>query len=78
MTDAVTTLEVALGDRSYPIHIGTGLIKRADEFLAPCLPLRRTMVVTDQNLAGTPHPLRLAGALQRAGIEVRTLVLPAG
>ena len=78
MTDAVTTLEVALGDRSYPIHIGAGLIERADELLAPCFPLRRTMVVTDQNLAGTPHPLQLASALERAGVEVRTLVLPAG
>ena len=78
MTDAATTLEVALGDRSYPIHIGAGLIERADEFLAPRFPLRRTMVVTDQNLAGTPHPLQLASALERAGIEVRTLVLPAG
>ena len=72
------TLQVALGDRSYPIAIGAGLIGQADELLAPMVPLRRTMIVTDENLVATGHPERLAGALARAGVASATLVLPAG
>ena len=72
------TLRVALGERSYPIAIGAGLIERADELLAPLVPLRRTVVVTDENLARTAHPARLVAALERAGIASRSLVLPAG
>ena len=45
-------------------HIGAGLIERADELLAPLVPLRRTVVVTDENLAGT---LSSAAAGSRAG-----------
>ncbi|MFO1050189.1 MAG: 3-dehydroquinate synthase [Geminicoccaceae bacterium] len=72
------SLEVALGARSYPIHIGAGLIERADELLAPHIPLRRTVIVTDENLALTRHPLQLVAALERGGIAARTCVLPAG
>ena len=72
------TLRVALGERSYPIAIGAGLIECADELLAPLVPLRRTVVVTDENLARTAHPTRLVAALERAGIASRSLVLPAG
>ena len=66
------------GRAELPITIGAGLIERADELLAPLLPLRRTVIVTDENLARTAHPARLAAALERAGIASRTLVLPAG
>ena len=72
------TLQVALGERSYPITIGAGLLDRADQLLAPLVPLRRTMIVTDENLAGTPHLGRLQAALVRADIASRVLVLPAG
>ena len=58
------------------ITIGAGLLDRAGELLAPLLPLRRTVIVTDENLARTAHPARLAAALERAGIASRTLVLP--
>ena len=78
MSQDGSTLEVALGARSYPIHIGAGLIERAGELLAPHIPLRRTVIVTDENLAPTRHPLQLVAALERAGIAARTYVLPAG
>ena len=71
-------LRVALGERSYPITIGAGLLGRADALLAPLVPLRRTMIVTDANLAATDHPERLAASLERAGIDTARLVLPAG
>jgi 3-dehydroquinate synthase len=76
--DGVQTLQLALGERGYPITIGTGLLERADELLAPLVPLRRAVIVTDENLARTPHPQRLTAALERAGVATHTLVLPAG
>jgi 3-dehydroquinate synthase len=51
----VRTLEVALGERSYPIRIGAGILGRAG-LLQPYLGTGRTFVVTDGNVA----PLHLA------------------
>jgi 3-dehydroquinate synthase len=70
------TVRVALGERSYPVHIGTGLIGRA-ELVLPHLERRQVAVVSDANVA----PLyleRFAQALRESGVEVVTLVLPAG
>jgi 3-dehydroquinate synthase len=70
------TVRVALGERSYPVHIGTGLVGRADLVL-PHLTRRQVAVVTDTNVA----PLyleRFARPLREAGVEVVTLVLPEG
>ena len=72
-----STLTVALEDRSYPIHIGAGLIGNAGALLAPLLKQPRTFIVSDENVA----PLyfkRLESALNTAGIRSEVLVLPAG
>ncbi len=71
-------LRLNLGERSYAITIGAGVLERAGELLAPLLPLRRTVVITDRNLARTAHPGRLTDALAKAGIASRTIVLEAG
>lgn len=44
------TLTVALGERSYPIHIGTGLLGRSD-LLAPHLKSRQVCIVTNTTVA---------------------------
>lgn len=44
------TLNVDLGTRSYPIHIGSGLLARAD-LLAPHLAGRRAAIVTNETVA---------------------------
>jgi 3-dehydroquinate synthase len=75
---AANVLRVALAERSYDIAIGAGLLDRAGELLAPVLPLKRTVIVTDENLARTRHPDRLAAGLERAGILSRRIVLPPG
>jgi 3-dehydroquinate synthase len=49
------TLRVELGERSYPVHIGSGLLARAD-LLAPHLEDRRVAIVTNETVA----PLYLA------------------
>ena len=72
------SVRVALADRSYDIHIASGLLDRAGELVRPVLRGRDVVVVTDRNLAGTSHPQRLAAALARADIRSRLVILPAG
>jgi len=70
------TLTVDLGDRSYPIHIGAGLLARA-ELILPHLAQKRVMVVTNTTVA----PLyleRLTATLARGGVAVTSVVLPDG
>ena len=68
------TLTVDLGDRSYPIYIGGGLLSRADLF-KPHLAGRQVAIVTNETVA----PLYL-DALRESlgGQDVATVVLPDG
>jgi 3-dehydroquinate synthase len=71
---AVREVQVELGARRYPIHIGRGLLDDAGA-LALLAPGRHVLVVTDANVA--PHYLaRVENAL--SGKTLRSLVLPAG
>lgn len=68
------TLEVDLGERSYPIHIGEGLLGEA-ELLAPYIRGKQVMVVSNETVA----PLyleRLLRGLQ--DFEVARVILPDG
>jgi len=70
------TLSVKLPERSYPIHIGAGLIDRAD-LIVPFLARKKVAIVTNTTVA----PLfmeRLAGALAREGVELVRIVLADG
>lgn len=69
---------VELGERRYPIHIASGLLAEAGELLAPLLPRPLVLLVTDGNVAATPHPERLATALAGRGVEVRRFVVAPG
>ncbi len=68
------TLHVDLAERSYPIHIGAGLLSRAD-LLAPHIVGRQVAIVTNETIA----PLYLQ-ALQDALADYRVtpIVLPDG
>lgn len=70
------TLTVALDERSYPIHIGPGLLRQA-EFIIPKLLQPRVAVVTNTTV-GPLYLKTLAGALEMAGVEVIPIVLPDG
>jgi 3-dehydroquinate synthase len=70
------TLTVDLGDRSYPIHIGAGLLAQPGLIL-PHLAQQRVMVVTNTTVA----PLYLAqlkATLEAGGVKVAQVVLPDG
>ena len=43
-------LEVALGLRSYPIHIGRGLVQQAQAYVAPHLKGRQVFVISDETV----------------------------
>ncbi|MDD3675630.1 3-dehydroquinate synthase [Thauera propionica] len=70
------TLNVALGDRAYPIHIGRGLLDRADLVL-PHLKTRRVAIVTN-DVVGPLYLHRLCSALEAAGVQVSAVSLPDG
>ena len=68
------SLRVALGSRSYPIHIGAGLLRTA-ELYAPCLAGGSAAIVTNEIVAA--HYL---STVKRAlaGVRVTEIVLPDG
>jgi 3-dehydroquinate synthase len=68
---------VALGERSYEVRIGPGLIARAGAELAPLLARPRVAVLTDETVAGL-HLDTLRAGLEEAGIAMSVLALPAG
>ena len=72
----VRIVEVALGARSYAVHIEAGALDSAGEHLAR-FARRRLIVVTDANVAAAQLP-RLAAALGNAGIALEPIVLLAG
>ncbi|UCE88969.1 MAG: 3-dehydroquinate synthase, partial [Pseudomonadota bacterium] len=68
------TLQLDLGDRSYPIHIGSGLLTRAEMF-APHLAGRQVMVVSNETVA----PLYLDAVMEALqGFERASVILPDG
>ncbi|RMG27839.1 MAG: 3-dehydroquinate synthase [Gammaproteobacteria bacterium] len=69
------TLHVDLGARSYPIHIGSGLLDRP-ELYADRLRGRQVLIVTNVTVA--PLYLERVRAALEDGHEVESLVLPDG
>ena len=70
-------VRVALDARSYDIIIEEGSLDRADAHLAGYARKGRLVVVTDANVAKAQLP-RLTTSLNRAGIAVDPIILPAG
>jgi 3-dehydroquinate synthase len=68
---------VHLGDRSYDITIGSGLLPEAGMLLADQLTRKVTAIVTDENVAKAHLPT-LQKSLADAGIKSSAIVMPAG
>ncbi|HXJ00904.1 MAG TPA: 3-dehydroquinate synthase [Micropepsaceae bacterium] len=74
------TVPVALAERSYDIHIGTGLFAGCGALIAAKLAKsapRRVPVVTDETVAGLYYS-RIAESLAGAGLAAAPIVLPPG
>jgi 3-dehydroquinate synthase len=72
-------LTVQLGERSYPIYIGEGIIEQITAIFTKHKISRKSplMVVTDAQVA--PHYLeRIIGLLQQGGFEVVSAIVPSG
>jgi len=74
MTDQPRSLTVELGDRSYPIYIGSGLLSRTD-LLRRHIPSRQVMVVSNETVAPLYLEKLQAGL---GGLLVETVILPDG
>ena len=70
------TRQVALGDRSYPIHIGSGLLDRAGELVAGVVG-RRAVIVTNATVAAY-HLASLRGGLGKRDIATEVVMVPDG
>jgi 3-dehydroquinate synthase len=70
-------VRVELGERSYDVLVGPGLIAEAGALIAARLPGRRLAVVTDSNVAGLHLPAFRA-SLGDAGISAAELVVQPG
>ena len=70
-------LTVALGKRSYPIHIGRGLLDEAGAVLQPLLGTCAVAIVTDDNVAPL-YLRRVEKSLAAAGFRCGSIVLPHG
>jgi 3-dehydroquinate synthase len=70
------TLDVALGERRYPIHIGAGLLSRAGELLAGIASPR--MVVVTNAAVAAHHLAPLRDGLSARGAAVDVVLVPDG
>jgi 3-dehydroquinate synthase len=74
---SMETVAVRLGDRTYDILIGAGLVARAGEEISQRLPGVRTAIVTDANVAAA-HLEPLVASLDKSGIASTVIALPPG
>ena len=70
------TVRVALGSRSYPVHIGAGLLARTD-LSAGALAHQRAAIVTNDVVARL-YLERVAAPLESAGVGCVRIVVPDG
>ncbi len=71
-------LPVALGERGYDILVGPDLLARAGALMAPVLPARRCIIITDATVAAIHLPALREG-LGAAGIVILAeIAIPAG
>ena len=73
---SMQTLTVGLAERSYAIHIGSGLLN-CTELLLPHLPRRRAVIVSNTTVAPIYFD-QLSEALVQQGVRVSSIVLPDG
>lgn len=71
------TVRVDLGPRSYDIIVGSGLLARTGEIIAPSLARPFVFILTDENVAAQ-YLAPLKDTLARSGITCDSMILPPG
>jgi 3-dehydroquinate synthase len=74
--ETMQTLTVGLAERSYPIHIGSGLLDKA-ELLLPHIPRKRAFIVSNTTVAPL-YLKKLSDGLMAGGVQVQSVILPDG
>ncbi len=72
----MSTVRIELGERSYPLFIGKGILGHAGELLRPYVRSRSAFIITDRNVE-TLYLTKLTDCLSAAGFSVRSFVVPA-
>jgi 3-dehydroquinate synthase len=67
----------SLEDRSYSLHIGTGILRALPRALPSLCPASRYALITDRRVARL-HGRALLGALRRAGLRADLVAIPEG
>lgn len=70
-------IDVDLGDRSYPIHIGAGLIASAADYIGGNIQGRHVVVIADDAIAET-HLASLLKAIDGACAKLDAITVPSG
>jgi shikimate kinase/3-dehydroquinate synthase len=70
-------LALALSTASYDVVVGDGLLARAGALLAPVLPQKRAVIVTDAQVAAL-HLKALQAGLEATGFTHATITVPPG
>ena len=76
MQEMTQTLTVALGERAYPIHIGSGLLSQG-ALIAPYIRQKKAVIVTNTTVAPLYLDI-LRSTLEKAQISCQSVVLPDG
>lgn len=71
------TVQVELGERSYPIYIGPDLLDSLGARLSDCCPAPTAAVVSDENVA-TRYAERVMASITRAGYRTCLIVVKPG
>jgi 3-dehydroquinate synthase len=77
LAEAKRTVRVPLGDRSYDILIGPGLIASAGREISARLKGRKLAIITDENVGARYLPAFME-SLGQSGLTATSLTLPAG
>ena len=75
--DDVKTVHLALGERSYDIKIGAGLLAQADHYLAPFITDRHVIVIADDT-TGPLYQQSLCERISPLARRINQLTVPAG
>lgn len=73
----IDDVRVNLGERSYTVRVGPGLIDRAGAEIAPLLRRPRVAVVTEETVAAA-QLARFRAGLEAGGVAMEALILPPG
>jgi 3-dehydroquinate synthase len=76
LSDALS-VRVGLGDRSYDIVVGSGLLTTSSNALGKAVNAKRCAIVTDANVAAL-HLKPFQALLAKQGVSAEAIILPAG